>query len=82
MHRLRRIEVVALELDTREQLRWTLRWSGVYHLGEILDYEAQVGIALGECDADEAEGTANLMSGLVYSVFVQRSNRLCRGTLF
>jgi hypothetical protein len=31
-----------------------------------LNDEAQVGIALGERDTDEAEGTADLVAGLVY----------------
>ena len=62
---LRSEKVVGHEFDAGEEFWRTFGGSRSDHFGEVLNDEAQIGEALGEFDADEAEAATDLGDGLI-----------------
>ena len=62
---LRSVKVVGHKLDAGEEFGGTFGGRRIDHFGKVLNDEAQIWEALGELDADKAEGATNLGDGSV-----------------
>ena len=75
---LRSVKVVGHEFDAGEEFWRTFGGSRIDHFGKVLNDEAQIGEALGEFDADEAEAATDLGDGLANLVHQIRPRLRCK----